>query len=259
MTQRPLFTRELVQAISDWQRKPRDRTHRHKKAVALMQACSHLPNEFRQTSLTCYRQMALDKGSVWKLLGEQELDEQVSSWTLDMEVAKTLLGGVPDIDVGMHHVIFVVHPRPEQVVVNMSSLLRAPEFQQAVLLSKPEIAYFEQGLGKYANDQAEVVLNVGELNEADIWSLGGRSSSFKELVASAFAVLHGRAPGSEAEFNAFFDSVKEMEGRAGARWMEHESTKNVLRRLRPRTEVLQEIASARQARLQQAKAAVLGK
>src|SRR2546427_12738744 len=37
-------------------------------------------------------------------------------------------------------------------------------------------------LGKYKNDQSEIVLNVGELLEADIWSFGGRSSSFEELV-----------------------------------------------------------------------------
>jgi len=246
------FTKELVQVVSDWQRKARDRKRRHKKAMALQEECLKLPLDFRQTSLACYRQMALDKSGVWKLLGEQALDEQISSWTQDMAVAKNLLGGVPEADTGFTAVIFAIHPKSEQVVVNLKKLLDDENFKQAVEAHKANIAYYHDGLGKYRNDQSEVVLNVGEFNESDVWTLGGRSNSFDELVARAFVVMHGRKP-NDAEFANFRAGVKEIENQAGARWLEHEGTRRVLNRIRPQAEVLREIQRQRNVLLEAAK------
>lgn len=236
-----LFTRELIQAVSDWQRKPKTRKQRYQRATALQEHCDKLPETFRQTSLTCYRQMSLDNQGVWKLLGVQALDEQVSSWTLDMSVAKTLFGGVPQADTGLREVIFTIFPKPEQVVVNLKTLLDNDQFKLASEAHKADIEYFSEGLGKYKNDQSEIVLNVGELVESDVWSLGGRSSSFEELVYRAFLLCQNRAPMHQQEFDAFRAGVTEMESQAGARWLEHESTKNVLRSVRYRAEVLQAI------------------
>jgi hypothetical protein len=257
-----VFTRDFVQAVSDWQRKPKDRKQRYKRAVALQEQCAHLPDRFRQTSLTCYRQMALDKQSVWKLLGVQALDEQVSSWTLDMSVAKTLFGGVPQADTGLQDVIFAIFPKPEQVVVNLKMLLDDEEFKQAVQEHKGEVTYFEEGTGKYKNDQSEIVLNIGELVETDIWSLGGRSSSFDQLVFRAFTTLHNREPVSQEEFDAFRAEVDEMESQAGARWLEYDSTQRALQRTRPQAEVLRAIKAeqelARKAADEQLRAALTG-
>lgn len=236
-----LFTRELIQVVSDWQRKPNDRKQRHKRAVALQEHCIKLPSKYRQTSLTCYRQMSLDKQGVWKLLDVQSLDEQVSSWTLDMGVAKTLLGGVPQADTCLRELIFAIFPRSEQVVVNLKTLLDEEKFQQAAEAHKAEIDFFSEGLGKYKNDQSEIVLNVGELVEADIWSFGGRSSSFEGLVRRAFLYSYSRKPMHEQEFEAFRAETSEMESQAGARWLTHESTKSVLMRVRPQADVLRAI------------------
>jgi len=211
---------------------------RHKRALALQEHCFKLPNEYRQTSLTCYRQMSLDKKGVWKLLGHQSLDEQVSSWTLDMGFAKALLGGVPQVATGYQEVIFAIFPKPDQVVVNLKMLLDDEEFKQAVEAHKAEINFFSKGLGKYKNDQSEIVLNVGELLEADIWSFGGRSSSFEELVKLAFLHIHNREPRDEQELSVFRAENSEMECHAGASWLTHESTLNVLRRVRPQADEL---------------------
>jgi len=180
-----LFTRELIQVVSDWQRKPKTRKQRYQRATALQEHCDKLPKTFRQTSLTCFRQMSLDNQGVWKLLGVQALDEQISSWTLDMSVAKTLFGGVPQADTGLTEMIFAILPKPGQVVVNLKTLLDNDQFKFAAEPHNADIEYFSEGLGKYKNDQSEVVLNVGELFEADVWSLEGGSSNFEGLVYQA--------------------------------------------------------------------------
>jgi len=79
---------------------------------------------------------------------------------------------------------------------------------------------------------------VGELLEADIWSFGGRSSSFEELVKLAFLHIHNREPRDEQELSVFRAENSEMECHAGASWLTHESTLNVLRRVRPQADEL---------------------
>ena len=58
--------------------------------------------------LCCFRQIALDKGSVWDLLAENKLDEKISSWTTDLQIAKTFKGGVPPQGQGWQGLIFVL-------------------------------------------------------------------------------------------------------------------------------------------------------
>lgn len=109
-----VFTRDLIQAVSDWQQKSKNRKQRYKRALALQEQCAKLPENYRQTNFACYRQMALGNQGVWKLLGVQTLDEQVSSWTLDMAVAKTLFGGVPEADTVLREVIFADSPEAQR-------------------------------------------------------------------------------------------------------------------------------------------------
>lgn len=56
----------------------------------------------------------------------------------------------------------------------------------------------------------------------------------------AFLQFYNRQP-SQTELDAFRVGVAEMESRAGARWLKHESTQNVLQLVRPSAEVLREI------------------
>jgi hypothetical protein len=87
------------------------------------------------------------------------------------------------------------------------------------------------------NTQAEVVLNVGELHEKDVWTLGGWSSSFDALVAQAFMHIQGRRP-TNAEFIDFLSQMDELSPEAGARWLAPESTTRVMNRIRPAADVL---------------------
>src|SRR5260370_975565 len=89
-----MFTRDLIQAVSDWQRggSPRQKAARGLKLKA---EAATLPDQFRQCSSSCFRQIALPKGSVWQLADTLELPETISSWTVSLDVARTFKNGVP--------------------------------------------------------------------------------------------------------------------------------------------------------------------
>ena len=81
------FSLELLQVVSDWQRGG-DAKQSIRRGQALKDACASLPQEYRTCNLCCFRQVALPKGGVWQLIGEDCLGEKISSWTLDIEVVK---------------------------------------------------------------------------------------------------------------------------------------------------------------------------
>lgn len=240
------FELPLLQAVSDWQRGTGTDKQRVKRGVALKEAVAQLPEFFKEVNLVCYRQVALEKASIWSLLGKQALVGRISSWTTNTAVAKSFQNGIPPVDDGLTHMIFAVHPKPAQIVVSLSKLLADSEYQSQVEALKNSVDYFASGTGKHGNSQDEVVLEIDSLEEADIWVLGGWSSSFDELVRRACWFLHGRAP-SEDEFIDLRSKVSELEPEAGARWLQPESTTNVLRRVRPAADKLAEIERQREA------------
>lgn len=239
------FELSLLQAVSDWQRGTPTEKQRYRRGIRLKDDCANLPAFFREVNLVCYRQVALEKASVWSLLGKQSLTGRISSWTTNTAVAKTFLDGVPPVDDGLTHIVFAIHPKPGQVIVSLSKLLADPNYQSAIVALKQSIDYFENGTGKHANAQDEVVLDIDALDEKDIWVLGGWSSSFDGLVHRAFWYINQRAPTDE-EFATFRNSVAELSPEAGARWLRPESTANVLTRVRPAAERLVEIERLRE-------------
>lgn len=90
----------LLRAVSDWQRGGDPRQSR-RRGLALKEACAALPEIYRASYLASFRQVSLEKGSVWDLIGEDCLTEKVSSWTFDIEVAKAFKGGVPPHSTGI--------------------------------------------------------------------------------------------------------------------------------------------------------------
>lgn len=205
-----------------------------------------LPAHFREVNLVCYRQVALEKASVWSLLGKQSLVGRISSWTTNTAVAKSFQNGIPPVDDGLTHIIFAIHPKPGQVVVSLSKLLADPEYQSQLEALRSSINYFDSGTGKHGNSQDEVVLEIDSLEETDIWVLGGWSSSFDELVRRTFWFMHERAP-TDVEFSKLRSKVSELEPEAGGRWLQPESTGIVLQRTRPTVEALVEIERQREA------------
>lgn len=233
------FSLPLLQAVNDWQLGGDEKTAR-KRGLALRDACESLPPEFKAVPSVCFRQIALGKRSVWDLLGEMSLAEKISSWTLDLTLAKDFKGGVPPEGQGFQGVIFERAAASGEVVVNLWALYRDARFQEAIDRHKGSISRYHAGIGRYGNTQSEVVLRIDALDEDDIHSLGGHSSSFDELVGKAAFTIYGGLPTASqvAELKA---QVRELAPVAGARWLERDSTHRVLARIRPRASELREI------------------
>jgi hypothetical protein len=234
-----LFPLELLQAVSDWQRGG-DVNQNKKRGQKLKEVCTLLPEKYRTCLLCCFRQVALPKGGVWKLIGGNRLPEKISSWTLDVEVAKRFKGGVPPEGQEYQGVILCVCPSPGSVIVNLRELYKDPDFTAEMEKNKAAIVGYENGSGLYANDQSEVVLEVASVTQQDIYSMGGHSSPFEKLVAEAAKHFYGpnATPDQCAELLLKAEPTR---SEAGPKWLNSEATKRVLDNIKPKAEVLVEI------------------
>lgn len=230
-----MFKLELLQAISDWQIGSNESRTRN-----LKKACLELPSEYRTCLLVSYRQVALPKGGVWKLIGENRLPEKVSSWTVDLDVAKAFKGGVPPEGQGFQGTILCLYPSAAQVIVNLWKLYQDPEFVAALYSNKSAISRYGDGAGRYGNTQAEIVLEVDTVTQEDIYSLGGHSSAFEQLVNEAANYVYGTngSPASPAQREALLLRAEHLRAEAGPRWLTPEATKRVLAKTKPQAEVL---------------------
>lgn len=179
---RQMFDIELLQAINDWQRGG-DARQKKRRGDRLKVAATALPSVFRQVSLCCFRQVALESHSVRKLGNNLYLAETLSSWTTSIEVAKEFKGGVPPA--GLQGVIFEIIPPPGSVVVNLSVLYRNHEFRQACRRLKGQINNYPNGIGRYDGSQQEVVIDIESVPITSVYALGGYSSS-REVIARQF-------------------------------------------------------------------------
>lgn len=229
------FPLPLLQAVSDWQRSSTE-----KRAQALKAECEALPAEFRTCLLVCYRQIALPKGGVWDLIGEDRLPEKISSWTLDIEVAKAFKGGVPPEGQGFQGAIIFLYPPQGNVIANLSKLYRDPAFLEAMERNKSNITGYYDGAGRHENSQSEVVLEIDAVTPEDIYSLGGHSSPLEELVAQAADLVY-RRPATEAERQQLFLDATRAGVSAGPSWLNMDATRRVVARTKPQAEVLREI------------------
>jgi hypothetical protein len=151
------FSLSLLQAISDWQRGG-DPKQNARRGLALKNACKLLSDKYRSCASRCFRQLALPKGGVWKLIGENRLPEKISSWTTDIEVAEGFKGGVPPEGQGYQGVILCLNPPATSVIVNLRVLYQDSAFIKALEDNKTAISGYHDGAGRYGNDQSEVVL-----------------------------------------------------------------------------------------------------
>jgi len=233
------FPLPLLKAISDWQRGG-DADQNRRRGQILKEAIAQLPEQYRTCSLCCFRQIALPKGGVWNLIGEDRLTEKISSWTIDVEVAKAFKGGVPPEGQGYQGVILCVYPQPKSVVVNLHELYQAPEFLAALKQNQAAINGYQDGAGRYSNKQSEVVLEVASVTQQDIYSMGGHSSAFEHLVDEAATLIYSR-PATRAERAALLLKVDHVRGQAGPAWLSMDATQRVLTKIKPDAERLGEI------------------
>lgn len=231
----------LLQAISDWQRGG-DAKQVKKRGANLKALCAALPDEFRSTSLVCFRQLALKKDSVWKLVADDLLPERISAWTNDPDVAKSFKGGVPPSDwqgVVLHH-----FPHPSTVIVNLRALYGVQEFTDELERNRHAIAGYADGAGKYSCSQSEVVLEVAEVGHDDIYSLGGAPSSYQSLIRQAAAEIYGPNP-TAAELEVLEWRSQHLRDQLGPRWLSHDAAKRVLAQTKPAAAELLEIKRQR--------------
>jgi hypothetical protein len=87
-----IFTRDLIQAVSDWQRGG-SHDQKVKRGERLKTAAALLPKHFRTCAATCFRQEAHEKDRIWQLLADNHLPETITSWTTDIAIAKAFKGG----------------------------------------------------------------------------------------------------------------------------------------------------------------------
>lgn len=233
------FDLRFLQAVSDWQRGGDERQNR-RRGEKLKEVCANLPKKYRACALCCFRQVALPKGGVWDLIGENSLPEKISSWTVDVEVAKRFKNGVPPEGQGHQGVILCIYPPPDSIIVNLRELYNEPAFITALEQGKDAITGYHDGAGRYGNNQSEVVLEITAITQKDIYSMGGYSSPFEQLLDVAAKQIYGpRVTLDQRE--ALLLHAEHVRSEAGPRWLDHEATQRVLSRMTPHAEWLGEI------------------
>lgn len=165
-----MFDLDLLQGISDWQLGG-DATAKKIRGERLKALAAGLPVEFKSCAADCYRRLSLTKGSVWKVGTEYALEETISSWTLSLHVAQAFKDGVPPK--GYQGAIFSHQPSAQEVILNLNALFSDDEFQLAVSQKRTEIKNFDRGIGRYGNNQCEVVLSLEKLPLDSVHCWGG--------------------------------------------------------------------------------------
>ena len=219
-----VFTLEVVKAISDWQRGP---SHDTKviRGRALKEIMLRLPEYFRQCDDLCFRQECHQKDRTFQVLIDNKLPETIASWTTSVEIAKAFKGGVVWGEQD-RSIILAVKPPAGTVIANLKRLYDEPEFQKAVAYYGREIDYFYNGAGKYGNTQKEVVLELGSLSLASIYSYGGYSSAVDGLITE-FRKMYGRDP-DQQELDQIVTKVDQPW------WLSEAGTKSAIGRTIPK-------------------------
>ncbi|MCB0324025.1 MAG: hypothetical protein KDD69_10640 [Bdellovibrionales bacterium] len=111
------------------------------------------------------------------------MPEQISSWTVNLNVAKSFRGGVPNDD-NFLGVIIRRRPEPGEILLNVHDLVRSERF--FVSLAHFGAESFQKGILRYAYSQSEVILEVEAFDlHHDIISLGGHIGSLEQLAEEA--------------------------------------------------------------------------
>lgn len=207
-----MFTLELLQAISDWQRGG-DTKQKLKRGNALKEVAKKLPNKYKSISNECYRQIALDGSSIWNIGTQYKLRETISSWTTSLEIAKKFKGGVPPI--GYQGAIFKVSPINNlEVIINLNELFNCIDFKEFLELNKRKIRDYDKGTERYGNSQQELVISVEYLNLDSLFAWGGYSGSENQL-----AELYFGHPANNQEIELFQDLMRLAGLECGPYWL----------------------------------------
>jgi hypothetical protein len=207
-----IYTIELIQAVSDWQRGG-DSKQKAKRGLALKKEASKLPERFRHTADRCYRQIALSGNHLRRMGNEYCLTETISSWTKDESVAKDFKGGVPPSG-EYQGVIFTVLPPEGSIILDLTALFADERFLEEVEKQKSLINRYHDGIGQFGNRQKEVVIEIKTVPLDALYGWGGYSSPEHRLAKLFFSTFP-----NEAQLE-WFRKLMDFSGiRSGAYWL----------------------------------------
>lgn len=221
------YPASFLHAVDRWQ-KGGDREASLKRGQRLKKQVAQLDVPgLRDCGEIVYRRLALPQKFIWDFITTGSLPEKISSWTVDLDVAKGLKGGIPpEWQKGKRWfgVILAHMPAHERIVVNLDSLWVDLNYQRALTQSKPE--QYTQGIRRYENSQREVVLELERVTLKEIHSWGGYSSSVDLLAKLALG------PTATKEQTLEFGQLLESNGIAvGARWTSPSGARNITLRV----------------------------
>lgn len=183
-----LFSKQLIQAVSDWQMASNTARGAILKSEALL-----LPPQFRSIDVTCYRRLDLNDPSLRRLGTDVQLTEKVSSWTLEASVAQQFSKGIPS-DPNYQGLIFSIDPSsikpPSSVILDFTHLFSDEDFLKSVEQHRADITDFDLGMGKWWNSEKEVIIELDVLSLGSLRFWGGYSSSEDVIITKFLAALN---------------------------------------------------------------------
>jgi hypothetical protein len=130
---------------------------------------------------------------------------------------------------GLQGVIFKITPPKDSVVLNLTILHDDPAFQAAVETHKANIGGYHDGIGRWQDLQREVVLELGNLDQASVCSYGGFSGN-RETLAE-LRLQRKPTPEDLAEFDELAKKAGIVPG--GEWWLSEPGTQTLLTRMQP--------------------------
>jgi hypothetical protein len=218
----------LLRALEDWLNQ--DSARRLERASCLKVELEHVEQEFKECMVECYRRIDFSKDPrnpndpvenrgvslpLLDLLHTGKLPESISSWTTDPQVARDHREGVQADSIC---VIFKHMPRPNEVWLDLSALLKTPGFQKALRRSSfPAIQ-------SWMTRESEVILEAEYVTPEDVYAWGSFAGSVDQLRHAA--ALEGK---SSAEIAALESELKRLAGQES--WLSEERSIELARRM----------------------------
>lgn len=177
------FTDDFLGALGAWQNGwGTDQARRKPLGSALLNASKSLPSQFRTANgRTCYRKRFIHKGELEAIYVDDARDEDVGSWTFNLEFARKFRNLKSTDDGAITAAIFERTPPDEEVVVNIPALWKDDAFATAADSYRERGGAFADALFHFLgpNDQDEIVLTA-PLQGSAIIAVSGQAKTFDE-------------------------------------------------------------------------------
>lgn len=204
-----MFTKELIQSVSDWQRG--EGSSKADLAQALKLEALKLPPEFRSTTGKCYRRIDVDPEHLMMIGTQLKLPETISSWTKSYQVACNHKDGPPRA--GYQALIFEIESTGD-VILDLDKLFSDKSFRRKIHEIQGQIKGYREGIKLYANIEKEVVIERAEVSFDSLHACGGYSKDKSQYAK----MLYGPNP-TEAQLKQFDQALVKGKLKTGPQWL----------------------------------------